>query len=44
MHFSLVSLSLAFIIELIACIIREDIDSLGQLTRELSKIEEFSGH
>ena len=31
-------LSLAFIIESVALIIREDINSLGQLTRELSKI------
>ena len=39
MHFLLESLSLAFIIESIALIIREDIDSLGLLTRELSKID-----
>ena len=32
-------LSLMFIIESITLIIREDVDSPGQLTRELSKIE-----
>ena len=39
MHFLLKGLSLAFIIESIALIIREDVDSPGQLTRELSKID-----
>ena len=39
MHFLLEGVSLAFIIESITLINREDIDPPGQLTRELSKID-----